>query len=82
MNFDKLRTYIMEDEFEIRLLNNRLNIINYEFIDHLDQNKIIIRHKTGKVNIKGKNLVVSKLLKDELLIIGEINNLELVNNNE
>lgn len=77
MAFDKLRTYIMEDEFEIKILNNRVNVINYESIGHLDSNKIIIRHKQGKIIINGKDLVLSKLLKDELLIIGKISNIEL-----
>lgn len=77
MAFDKLRTYIMEDEFEVKILNNRINIINYESIGHLDSNKIIIRHKQGKITINGKGLALSKLLKDELLIVGKITNIEL-----
>ncbi len=77
MSFDKLRTYIMEDEFEVKLLNNRINILNYGTIDHLDSNKIIIRYKQGKITINGNNLVLSKLLKDELLIIGKIKNIDL-----
>lgn len=71
----------MEDEFEIKILNDRINIINYDSIGHLDSNKMIIRHKNGNVIISGKNLVVSKLLKDELLIVGVISNIELRNNN-
>ena len=77
MSFDKLRTYIMEDEFEVKLLNNRINILNYGTIDHLDSNKIIIRYKQGKITINGNNLVLSKLLKDELLIMGKIKNIDL-----
>lgn len=77
MAFDKLRTYIMEDEFEVKILNDRINIINYESIGHLDSNKIIIRHKQGKITINGKGLALSKLLKDELLIVGKITNIEL-----
>ena len=80
MAFDKLRTYIMDDEFEVKLLNNRIDILNYETIDHLDSNKIIIRYKQGKITINGKNLVVSKLLKDEVLIVGKIINIELGDN--
>lgn len=72
----------MEDEFEMKILDNRINIINYESIGHLDSNKIIIRHTKGRIIINGKNLVVSKLLKDELLIIGNFNNIELENINE
>ena len=82
MVFDKLRTYIMEDEFEVKILNNRINVINYESIGHLDSNKVIIKHKQGRIIITGRNLVVSKLLKEEILIVGKIMNIELENNNE
>ena len=56
MAFDKLRTYIMEDEFEVKLLNNRIDILNYETIDHLDSNKIIIRYMVKKTIMEIPNI--------------------------
>lgn len=82
MDFNKLRTYILEDEFEMKLLNNRIDIINYKSIGHLDSNKMIIRHENGNVIINGRNLVVAKLVKEEILIVGNISNIELRNTNE
>lgn len=71
-----LRSYILESDFKIIYLNNKLNIVNYSDISHFDNNKIIINYKDGSILIIGKNLVVSKLLKDELLIEGSIIKLE------
>lgn len=71
-----LRNYILENDFKIIYLTNKLNIVNYSDISHFDNNKIIINYKDGSVLISGKNLVVSKLVSDELLIEGSINNIE------
>ena len=72
-----LRNYILESDFKIIYLTNKLNIVNYNDISHFDSNKIIVNYNDGSVLISGKNLVVSKLLKDELLIEGSIDKLEL-----
>ena len=71
-----LRNYILESDFKIIYLSNKLDIVNYSDISHFDNNKIIINYKDGSVLISGKSLVVSKLLKDELLIEGSIDKLE------
>lgn len=71
-----LKNYILESEFKIIYLTNRLNIVNYSDISHFDSNKIIINYKDGSALISGKNLVVSKLVSDELLIEGNINKIE------
>jgi sporulation protein YqfC len=72
-----LRTYILENEFRINILYNKINIVNYQEIDHFDDEKIIIRYDRGIAIIKGKNLIITKLLNDELLIEGKIRNIEL-----
>ena len=77
MSFDKLRTYILENEFKLIYLNNKINIVNYTSIGHFDNNKIIIYNGDKIVTINGSNLVITKLLKDELLIEGKIERIDL-----
>lgn len=78
MNIIKnVRDFILEDEFELKLLENRVNIVNYTSIGHFDHNKVIVHYAKGDVIIKGENLSVTKLLNDEILIIGEVKNIEL-----
>ena len=73
-----LRTYILENEFKINILTGKVNIVNYTEIDHFDDTKVIIRYDKGIVKIKGENLTISKLLNDELLILGKIKVVEFV----
>lgn len=67
-----LRTYILENEFKINILTGKVDVVNYIEIDHFDDTKVIVRYDKGVVKIKGENLTISKLLNDELLILGKI----------
>ena len=69
---DELRSYILENEYKITVLPNKIDILNYQDIDHFDDSQIIVKFTNGKVNIQGENLTISKLLNDELLILGKI----------
>lgn len=73
---NRLRTYISESEFKINILIDRVDIVNYIEIDHFDDTKIMVRYEKGLVTIKGENLTISKLLNDELLILGKIKTVE------
>lgn len=72
----KLRTYILEDEFQLNVFPDKVNVLNYSSIGHFDSNKIIIRYNQGSIHINGDHLVVSRLLNDEILITGSIKNIE------
>ena len=71
-----LRDKILENEFKIMIFNNEVNIINYTDILHFDSVKIIVTNKDKTYTISGKNLIVSKLLVDELLISGDVEKIE------
>ena len=80
MQFNGLRSYILDTEFKVTILDGRINIVNFSEIGHFDNNKVIIRFlKNNNIHtliIKGRNLVVSKLKASEVLIEGVIDNLE------
>lgn len=71
-----IRAYIEDNELKITIFDNKINILNYSDIGHFDANKVVVKTKLKDIIIKGNNLVVSKLLKDEILISGEFNNIE------
>lgn len=77
MNFNNMREYILEERFKIVYFDKKINIVNYLKVDHFDTNKIIISYKDGKVLITGSSLVIGRLLKDELIIRGNIEKIEL-----
>lgn len=71
-----IRSYILENDLKITILNNKINIVNYKDIGHFDSNKIIVKTDVGEIIIKGGNLVVSKLMSSEILITGNFSNIE------
>lgn len=73
---DKIKNYILEEQFKIIYQTNQLDIINYKTMGHFDDTKVLIYHEQGLLEIKGQKLVVSKLLKDEVLIKGNIEKIE------
>lgn len=77
MNLQKtVKAYILEDEFKMILLENRINIVNYTSIGHFDDEKIMIWKDSQCILIKGSHLTISKLLHDEILITGMIKAIE------
>lgn len=73
---NNIRSYIKEDELKIIILKNKINIINYIDIGHFDSNKVIVKCSDENIIINGNDLVVSKLINDEILITGNFSDIE------
>ena len=74
--FKDIRNFCVDDVFRLTAFNDKIDVINYTEIDHFDDSKIFIRYDGGTVNIKGENLIIAKLLNDEILINGKIKMVE------
>ena len=61
---NKFRDYLLETDFKITILNDRIDVVNYFSIDHFDFNKVIVKNVKGDVLIHGYNIVVTKLVSD------------------
>lgn len=77
MHFNDIREYMLEEKFKISYFNKKLDVVNYVKVEHFDSNRISISYKDGVINILGTQLVITRLLKDELVISGLIEKLEL-----
>ena len=71
-----IRSYFLEEQFQLIYLQNQIDIINYQEIDSKKKKKIRIRYKGGVLIVAGHNLSISKLLDDEILIRGDIEKIE------
>lgn len=71
-----IRKYIVEDEFKVTIFKNKINILNYNEIDSIEDEKIIIRHEDKFLVLHGKELSIKKLLEEEVLISGVIDKIE------
>ena len=73
--FDKLDRYLVESEYKVTIKNDKVHIINYTEIIDFSSTKIVIKYNKGTMTINGLNLVVSKMLEEELLVTGKITSL-------
>lgn len=69
---NNFRDLVLEEQFKINYIKDKLNIVNYKEISHFDSNKIIVNYIDGSIVIGGQDLVISKLVSDELLIEGKL----------
>ncbi len=74
-----ISNYINDKEFRFTVYDNKIHIINFNKIITLEDNYISILSSSKKINIKGLNLVLVKLLDNELLIKGTITSIEVLN---
>lgn len=73
----KLHNYLNEEEIKITFYQKKLNIENYIKVNDFSNKEISIQYENGLILVKGENLVITRMLKDEILISGDIKNIEL-----
>ena len=74
-----LSDYVNDKNFSIIYKNNRLDIINYSKILDFSDTKISINYLDDIYIIIGTNLVISKMMEEELLITGNIESISFNN---
>ena len=76
----QLKDFTLDKEFRITIFSDKIHIINYSRIDTITDNKLIIRNNNDKILITGAKFSLLKLLDNELLMQGNIKNIEVFNN--
>ena len=74
---NKLDRYLEDKNYEIIIKENKINIINFKEIIDFTVSKISLKCDNKIINIEGKNLIISKMLDDELLVTGTIYNIRI-----
>lgn len=74
---DKIKNYINDKEFRMTIYVDKIHIINYYKIISLEDSRISFLTSKGRIIIKGNNLTLNKLLDDEVLISGDVSNIEV-----
>ncbi len=75
--FDRIDNYISEYKYKVIIVDNSVNIVNYKKIIEFTDNVIKVESKDGITTVNGSNLVIAKMLSDEILITGKIYSIEL-----
>lgn len=72
----KILDYIKDTKFKIIIYDNKIDICNYKEIIIFESNRIVINCNTFNISIKGNNLIINKVYDNEVLITGNILNIE------
>lgn len=73
----KIKEFINSKQLRLNYIDNKLNVVNYDEIVLLTDEKIILTKDKKVIIIKGLNLTLLKLLEEEILINGSIKMIEL-----
>ena len=65
MNIRKLvDNYVECNEFEIKIINDKVKVFYYDKISHFSQSKISVVKNNKKIDIEGKNLVIETMFEE------------------
>lgn len=64
--------YINDNKFSMIYKDNYLNIINYTSIIDFSSSVISIKHNNNIYYIEGNNLIITRMMENEILIVGDI----------
>ena len=74
--FDRCDRYLVDSDYKVTISDKCIHIINYLEIVDFSSTKVVIRYSGGVSILNGIDLVVSKMLDDELVIIGKLVSIE------
>ena len=70
--------YISDKKYSMVYKNNKLDIINYNEIIDFSSTLISIRFEDKVYHIEGSNLVIARMMENEILITGDISNIRFI----
>ena len=76
--FERVDNFLNDREFRFTIYEDKIYIINFKRIISLEENNVILQSNRKKLHITGKNLIVRKLLEEEILITGMISKIEVM----
>ena len=74
--FRKIHNYLIDDVFRFTVFKDGIHLFNYKEILSLKNNNIVIRGDFI-IEVFGNNLVLNKMLDNEVFISGVIRNIKI-----
>ena len=76
---NKIANYLYDKRFKMIVYNDSIYLVNFKRIISIEDDYLSLYSDSNKIIITGNNLVIKKILKDELLVIGKILKIEVIN---
>lgn len=72
-----INDYVECNEFEIKIIKNKVKIYYYDKVENFSSEKIIVLKNNDNYIIEGKNLVIETMFEEVLVICGNIKKITL-----
>ena len=77
---ESIVNYLYDREDVICIYEKSTYIFNYKNLESFSEKRIVVNLKNKKISIIGNNLIINRITKEELLIQGNIQSVEMINN--
>lgn len=69
---NRLDNYLYDREYKIIVKDGFVDIVNYDEIVDFTLTKISVRYKNKIIIVEGRDLTISKMIDNEVLVVGNI----------
>ncbi len=77
--YNNIRNFLIDENVLVAVFNNYIYIYNYQKINKLNNEEVIIKTNSNLVIIQGKELKLKKLMPSEIIISGAPSKVEFKN---
>lgn len=77
--YNNIRNFLIDENVLVAVFNNYIYIYNYQKINKLNNEEVIIKTNSNLVIIQGKELKLKKLMPSEIIISGALSKVEFKN---
>ena len=74
---NRIDNYLSDREYKIIIKENIVDIINYDEIVNFSPMIVSVKHHNKVITVEGRNLVINKMIEDEVLITVSITNISI-----
>lgn len=71
--------FLYDKENSIIIYENNFHVFNYEKLEKISEQELIIIFKNKKLHLSGSNLILKRMTNNELLINGNFKKVEFLN---
>lgn len=76
--FERVDNFLNDREFRFTIYENKIHIINFKRIISLEENNASFQSDKKIIHVTGTDLVVRRLLDEEIIITGTISKIEVL----